>query len=91
MGDLKNFLDEQGRLKLFPAKRGMKLLALAFLAEKFEADVTYSERQVNDLLNGWHTFNDPATLRRELYDFHFLDRTADGKAYRLSEPQPQIM
>lgn len=86
---LRSFLNAEGRLTAFPAKRKMKLYALFFLAEKFTPGRDYTEREVNELLNLWHSFRDPATLRRELYDYHFLDRSPDGKSYRLSHPQPQ--
>lgn len=85
---LKYFLDAEGRLTAFPAKRKMKVYALIYLAEVFEANQIYTEQEVNDLLRTRHTFNDPATLRRELYDYRFLDRSRDGKAYRLAEKQP---
>ena len=42
----------------------------------------------HEFLLDWHTFADPATLRRELYDYGFLDRSRDGKVYRLAEKQP---
>ena len=85
---IKSFLDEQGRLKLFPAKRKMKLYALLYLAQKIPADTDFTEREINDILLDWHSFADPATLRRELYDYRFLDRSRDGKVYRLAEKQP---
>lgn len=85
---LRNFLDDKGKLTAFPAKRKMKLYAMFYLAEKFESGLDYTERQVNDLLLSWHTFADPATLRRELYNNRFLDRSRDGKIYRLAEIQP---
>ncbi len=88
MKDLKNFLDEAGRLTKYPAKRPMKFLALEYLAGKFEKGKRYTEREVNDLLNRWHLFGDPATLRRELYDYRFLDRAQDGSAYWLEEKAP---
>ena len=50
----------------------------------------YTETQVNDLLCQWHTFDGPATLRRELYHNKFLDRTADGRSYWLEENQPVL-
>ena len=43
---LRNFLDADGKLKAFPAKRKMKLYCLFYLAEKFEAlgyKLTYAE------------------------------------------------
>ena len=85
---LRNFLDTNGKLTAFPAKRKMKLYTLLYLAQKISADTDFSEREINDILLDWHTFADPATLRRELYDYRFLDRSRDGKVYRLAEKQP---
>ena len=85
---LRNFLDANGKLTAFPAKRKMKVYCLFYLAGKFEAGREYTEREVNELLLSWHTFADPATLRRELFDYGFLDRSRDGKVYRLAEKQP---
>ena len=85
---LRNFLDAEGKLTAFPAKRKMKLFALLYLAQKIPADADFSEREINDILLDWHTFADPATLRRELYDYRFLDRSRDGKVYRLAQMQP---
>ena len=85
---MRNFLDANGKLTAFPAKRKMKVYCLFYLAGKFEAGREYTEREVNELLLDWHTFADPATLRRELYDYGFLDRSRDGKVYRLAEKQP---
>ncbi len=87
---LKNFLDSEGRLTAFPAKRKMKLHALIFLSQKFEKGRTYTEKEVNELLCRWHTFCDPATLRRELYNHRFIDRDLRGTEYRLEEIQPTI-
>ena len=85
---LRNFLDGSGKLTAFPAKRKMKLYALLYLAQKIPADTDFTEREINDILLTWHTFADPATLRRELYDYGFLDRRRDGKVYRLAQMQP---
>lgn len=85
---LRNFLDANGKLTAFPAKRKMKLYALLYLSQKISADTDFTEREINDILLDWHTFADPATLRRELYDYRFLDRSRDGKVYRLAEKQP---
>ena len=86
---LRNFLDDRKRLTAFPAKRKMKLYALLYLAQKIEADRDFTERELCDILLDWHTFADPATLRRELYDYRFLDRSRDGKVYRLAATQPK--
>ena len=87
---LKSYLDESGRLVAFPAKRKKKLYALCMLAEKFERGRVYTEKEVNELLNRWHTFGDPATLRRELYNHRFLNRDSYGREYRLEDVLPTI-
>ena len=85
---LRNFLDASGKLTAFPAKRKMKIYCLFYLAQKIETEKEYTEQEINNVLLDWHTFADPATLRRELYDYRFLDRSLDGKVYRLAEKQP---
>lgn len=39
---LKNFLDEENRLKAFPSKRKLQLCAVSYLAEKFEPGRIYN-------------------------------------------------
>ena len=85
---LRNFLGRDGKLTAFPAKRKMKLYALLYLSQKIPTDTDFTEREINDILLDWHSFADPATLRRELYDYSFLDRSRDGKVYRLAPKQP---
>ena len=85
---LKNFLDGENRLKAFPSKRKLQLCAVRYLAEKFEPGRIYTEGEVNGILNRWHTFRDPETLRRELYQNHFLDRKRDGSAYWVESASP---
>ena len=51
------------------------------LASQFERDKQYTEKEVNGLLQQWHEWNDPAFLRRELVDGHWLDRTKNGARY----------
>ena len=79
--ELQNHLDNEGRLILWPSKREAQLLALDYLATKFESGKIYSEKEVNALLKIWHTFGDPALLRRELYERGLLNRQKDGAEY----------
>ena len=78
---IRPFLDEQGRLIALPAKHTKRMAALGYLVEKLEKDRIYKEKEVNELLNAWSCFGDPATLRRELYNAFLIDRAADGSAY----------
>lgn len=76
-----SFLDENKKLTKMPRKRKKRLYALLYLAEKFDVSVIYCERQINDVLNEWHTFYDCALLRRMLFEEGLLDRTLDGSEY----------
>jgi hypothetical protein len=82
--ELKSYLDEENRLKEWPSKRNKdksQQLALEYIASKFYENVKYSEKEVNALLNQYHTFNDPALLRREMVERKLLARMRDGSAY----------
>ena len=45
---------------------------------------------VNDILDSATTFHDPATLRRELYDHHLLNRTPDCRVYQKETETPAL-
>lgn len=75
------FPDHCGLLTALPTKNMKKLMALWHLSLKFEAGRKYTEAEINDLPDEHTTFLDPATLRRELYNKHLLDRTADCRLY----------
>ncbi len=81
LSDLMPFLDGSGRLTQMPAKHKKKLMALWYLAGKIEDRRKYTELEMNDLLDEWTIFHDHATLRREMYNKHLLNRTADCKFY----------
>ena len=57
-----------------------------------ESDRTYTEGQINSALQDWSRAVAPAintdhvTLRRLLVDHGLLDRTADGRSYRIGFP-----
>lgn len=78
---LAKYVDRDGLLSDWPAKIPAQREVLAYLASKFDGEERYSEAQVNEILNRWHTFEDPVHLRRELIDFRLLARTTDGSVY----------
>lgn len=81
--DIAVFLSENGRIKQLPAPARTKLPVLSYLAGKFEADRMYSEKEVNAVIDAWHTFGDYFILRRLLVDHGFMARKPDGSAYWL--------
>lgn len=68
------------RLAVFPAREKKKIVVLKRLVSLFEPGVAYTELQVNGLLKPVH--GDVATLRRYLIEYGFMERNADGSAYR---------
>ncbi len=84
--ELKNFVDVEGRLRQWPSKQRLQLLAIPALAEAIPFGQRFTEREINDLLNRYHTFGDPTLLRRLLCDMGYLARERDGSAYWRREP-----
>jgi hypothetical protein len=73
--ELRSFFNEKEQIIAMPAKRKKLLLAVYYLSDKIEPGRDYTESEINDLLDGWTTFHDPAILRRELYNTCLLERT----------------
>ncbi len=71
------------KLKTFPKKEKRKYLCLFPIMDVFEAKRTYTESEVNALLEA--IYEDYCILRRYLVDYGFIKRTKDGKAYWVSE------
>ncbi len=90
LAELSPFLTLDGRLTALPAKHKKKLAALWYLAGKLDAGRQYTEPDINDLLDAWTLFHDPATLRRELYNKRLLDRSADCSRYWRAETLPSL-
>ena len=86
--ELKRFQDDQGRITLFPSKTRNKIIALLYLSTKFKQEIIYSEKEVNDIIEQHHTFQNKWLLRRELVDRGFLQRKKDGSAYWVPEVLP---
>lgn len=79
--DISRFLDGAGRIAQLPRKQKPRRALLMYMAERFEPDVVYTEREVNDICDRWHTFGDYSLLRRELVDNGLLCRERDGSRY----------
>ena len=73
-----------GRLARIPAKRKTRAGALLEVLTRFEPGREYSEPEVNEVLLDVH--EDFAYLRRELVNYHYLER-ADGR-YRVVAAAP---
>ncbi len=74
-----------GRIERVPAKRKVRAAVLLEVVSRFEPGRDYSEREVNEVLLGVH--EDFAYLRRELVNYHYLERE-DGR-YRTASHAPE--
>lgn len=78
---VRNYTHPDGTIKVIPLQQKKLLAILKYVVRDFEFDRQYSEKEVNQILENYH--EDYAFLRRELVDFHFLDREGNGRVYWL--------
>lgn len=76
---LASFLTTDGRLHTIPARHSKLLVVLDRLAQEFEPGRSYTETEVNEVLQRFHP--DYAALRRYLVDDEFLTREG-GRYWR---------
>lgn len=88
--ELKPFFDDYMRLTALPAKYKKQLMAFYWIASQLREDGVWNERELNAALNAWHTFGDPALIRRTLVDLGVLDRDPRGTRYTLRQPMPTL-
>ncbi len=84
---LRDFLDGQ-HLKEIPASRKKRSVILRWLASKFEYGTTYTEAQVNEILQQHHP--DSSSLRREIIsDREALMKRENGLYWRV-KPEESV-
>ena len=78
MNKLINEFDEIIR---WPKKPSDKKIVINWLSNKFNSEIKYSEKEVDEISDRHHSFNDIALLKRELISIKFLSRKDDGSEY----------
>lgn len=81
---INNFFEGE-RLKSIPSRRKARVIVLQHLLRRFDAERSYPEADVNQILGGAH--EDFATLRRELVDYGFMTR--ERGIYQISRSPPE--
>jgi hypothetical protein len=77
----------------FPRARRDREILVESILMSLDSGATYRESEVNESLKRWNREVAPAietdhvTLRRMLVDYGRLERTADGRFYRVAFPQ----
>ncbi len=67
---------EYGKLKAIPSQRKKERIVLEVIAQAFELDRIYSEREVNILIADYN--DDFCTIRRDMIAEKLLDRSPEG-------------
>lgn len=73
----------EGPLKSFPVAEKPKRIVLGEIVKRFENGRTYTETEVNQVLEA--VFEDYVALRRSLVDYGFMNRLPDGSQYWRNE------
>ena len=79
--NISNYLDGNGKIKVWPSKRKYKLEVLKFLYSRFHEGIYYNEKEVNRIIMDSSLISDYTLLRREMIDNGFLCRTRDCLKY----------
>ncbi|WJH34418.1 metalloregulator ArsR/SmtB family transcription factor [Paenibacillus sp. CC-CFT747] len=80
---IKNFFTKEGKLKSIPVQLKKKLMVLEVLISKLEMGRTYTEKEINEFITGFH--DDFATIRREFIMHQFMFR--ENQIYELNPPE----
>lgn len=82
---LEKYYDINGKLTQYPSKRPMRIIALLKIAEAFDAEKKYTEKEVNAIIHEHIAFGDVELIRREMFQYKMISRLKDGSQY-WSEP-----
>jgi predicted transcriptional regulator len=74
-----DYTRKDGSLKTIPAQKKKLEAVLRYVVKAFKVGKRYSEKQVNEILSGFH--EDNASLRRELVGFKLMKREGGGGDY----------
>lgn len=80
--------DEAGRMARWPAKPSLQALCLWGLWAAIPAARSFTEAEINAVIQARHLFGDHALLRRELFNQGLVSRTTDCRDYRRVERPP---
>lgn len=76
------FLNIDELVERYPVKLSEKQIVLSYISLAIEIGKIYTEKEINALIKSRISFDDYVTIRRDLYDFGYLDRLENGMAYK---------
>lgn len=81
----RNIVNKEGIVTRWPKKQDERRAVLEYIRSKIDKGRTYTEIEINELIDKWHSFGDHALIRRMMYDFFLIERAEDGSKYWLGE------
>ena len=78
---MESLINKYDQISRWPKKPSEKEFVIRFLSNMFLLDQIYTEKEVNDIIDKFHLFNDIPLLRRELIGRKYLSRKDDGSEY----------
>ena len=86
--DIRGFLEGK-KVNIWTSKEKKRQAVREYFASFIEINKYYSESEIDELLNKFHTFGDPALLRRELFDKGYIQRNKnDSKYWKDKQKEP---
>lgn len=80
---IKTYMDENGAIKIYPAKEKKKIIVLSEVIKNFIKGRKYTEKELNRILE--RIYEDYATIRRALIEYGFIERSNDCTTYWVKE------
>ena len=80
--------DAEGQFVSWPTRQKVQDLCVWAMWARLPPGASLHEKEVSQILNRWHTFKDPAILRRRLITLKLATREIDGSNYRRVETRP---
>ena len=78
---MEKLINEFDKIVRWPKKPSDKEVVITYLSTKFDYGKKYTEREVNEIIDKYHLFEDISLLRRELVSRKKLSRLDDGSEY----------
>ena len=85
---LADYLAEDGTIQQLPTNRRKLDVILRYIADQFEYDRKYTEKEVNTIIGALN--EDISGLRRDLISVRYLARERDGSAYWRVAEMPDL-
>lgn len=65
----------------YPSKKALRIIALTKIADCFDKERRYTEKEVNEIISKNISFSDIELIRRELFQQKLIGRLRDGSEY----------